>query len=77
MGSEKGTQGLQIRCLDCVRSDDLPHLPLLWNAGVCNECAATSVINHLVEHPGHRCEVLGKSPDDSKTTARLLGKTGW
>lgn len=73
---------LVVRCLDCVRDEAHLHLPLLWRVGTCSECAATSVLNHLVEHPGHRCEVIPSSSDESKTrskdTQRLLGKAqGW
>lgn len=52
-----------IRCLDCVRDEQHPHLPLLWRVGSCNECAQTSVTKHLLEFPLHRCQVL---PTDRK-----------
>jgi hypothetical protein len=51
-----------IRCTDCPRSEQITWLPMEWHA-TCHECATTSVKNHLLEHPLHRCEILSSTPE--------------
>jgi hypothetical protein len=78
MGAQEGKQRLQIRCLDCTKSETITWLPLLWDAGTCRECAQTSVTNHLLEYPLHRCEVLPGEPlVESKSTRTLTRRNGW
>lgn len=47
-----------VRCLDCVRDENTPWLPLILRE-ICPECARATVARHLQNHPSHRCSVTG------------------